>query len=59
MPTPLHEPAYIAGGASARPGLNAVRAGLLLPARYVVHALLLSSQSSVAAGSYGFANCVS
>ena len=32
MPTQLHEPAYIAGGASARPGLNAGRTGRSLPA---------------------------
>ena len=36
MPTQLHEPAYIAGGASARPGLNAGKTGHSLPARYVV-----------------------
>ena len=56
MPTQLHEPACIAGGASARPGLNAG----LFAADEVCHAALLrSAQSSVAAGNYGFANCVS
>ena len=36
MPTQLHEPAYLAGGASARPGLNAGRTGRSLPTRCVV-----------------------